>query len=77
MTIETTTIITIEHLGPTATSADLDSFAELFSEVCNGDDRVTLFDLSPMGDRLTIEVEGTVTAEALATEIFEGKHGAW
>lgn len=53
------------------------SFTELFSEVCNGDDRVTLFDLSPMGDRLTIEVEGTVTAQELADEVFQGKHGAW
>jgi hypothetical protein len=73
----TTTRITIEHLGPTANFNDLLRFTLLLEVVCQIDNRVESYvtDLHDYGIDLTID--GTVTAQDLSNEVYEGKRGAW
>lgn len=73
----TTTTIYTETLGFFATKHHLDAFVAKFEEVVNDDDRVSLYNIERRLGSVEVEVVGTVTAQDLTDEVFEGKHGTW
>jgi hypothetical protein len=67
----TTTIVTLQHLGPDADRDNLTMFVQGFNDACDLDEGVVDYDAKIVGDRAYLTVEGTSTAKEVSDHVYE------
>lgn len=81
--MKTETLVCFESLGDAATPHDLVPFYDALAAAADRDPRVQSYGGTEVrgtnGEVVAYRVtlEGSVSAEEYANEVYEGKHGAW
>ena len=81
--MKTETLVHFESLGPAAAPHDLVPFYDALAAAADRDPRVQSYGATEVrgesGEVVAyrITLEGFVSAEEYADEVYEGKHGAW